>query len=401
MDTVRFGVIGLGSIGSRHLSYLDKLPGARLAAVCDAHAPLAQKYGQERSVPAFASYQALLDSRSVDAIIIATPHFQHPQICLAAFAAGVHVLCEKPLAVSVKQARSVIAAHVAQPYLKFALMLQQRTWPIYAEMKKRLSSGELGPISRISWTITDWFRTDSYYASGGWRATWDGEGGGALLNQCPHNLDLLWWLTGMMPTRVTAVARIGASHPIEVEDDVSAILEYDGALGQFTTATGEAPGTNRLEIATDHGLLISEPSRVIFRRTEKSVSEVRQTGPANTRTVQTHDEVSQFPPEPKDAHKLITQNFVNAILHDEPLIAPGADGVRGLEIGNAILLAGLKRQPVDLPLDAEAYEHFLAALASKYPGLSEENPDVARAALSLTPSVHVPKKAGRKSTTAA
>jgi predicted dehydrogenase len=292
--------------------------------------------------------------------------------------------------VSVKQARQVIAASLQYPQLKFALMLQQRTWPIYAEMKRRLAAGELGPISRITWVITDWFRTDAYYASGGWRATWDGEGGGVLLNQCPHNLDLLWWLTGLMPTRITAIARIGASHPIEVEDDVSAILEYDtGAIAQFNTATGEAPGSNRLEIATDQGLLIAEPSRVTLRRTAQSVRELRQTGPANSRGAATCDETTAFPPEPKDAHKLITQNFINAILHGEPLIAPGSDGGYGLEIGNAMLMSGLKRQPVDLPLDGEAYEQFLAALAAKYPGLSEANPDVARAALSLSPNLSI------------
>jgi predicted dehydrogenase len=401
MDLVRFGVIGLGSIGSRHLGYLDTLTGAKLTGVCDAHNDLAAKHAAERGVPAFDSYQAMLHSKSVDAIIIATPHFQHPQIAMTAFAAGVHVLCEKPLAVSVKQARQVIAAHQEHAHLKFGLMLQQRTWPIYAEMKRRLSIGRLGAISRISWVITDWFRTDAYYASGGWRATWDGEGGGVLLNQCPHNLDLLWWLTGMMPSRVTALARIGASHPIEVEDDVSAILEYDnGATGQFITSTGEAPGVNRLEIATDQGLLIAESSRVTWRGTSTSVTKLRQTGAANMRSPATQDEVVNFPPEPKDAHKLITQNFINAILHDEPLIAPGNQGAWGLQIGNAILMAGLKRQSVDLPLDGEAYEHFLAALAAKYPGLSEENPDVARAARSLAPALAA-TNGGRKNTTAA
>lgn len=401
MDLVRFGVIGLGSIGSRHLGYLDSLVGAKLAGVCDAHAELARKYAAERGVPAFESYQALLNSGTVDAVIIATPHFQHPQIAMSAFAAGVHVLCEKPLAVSVKQARQVIAAHQGYSKLKFGLMLQQRTWPIYAEMKRRLSSGRLGAISRVSWTITDWFRTDAYYASGGWRATWDGEGGGVLLNQCPHNLDLLWWLTGMMPSRVTALARIGASHPIEVEDEVSAILEYEnGATGQFVTSTGEAPGVNRLEIATDQGLLIAEPSRVTWRGTSSSVTKLRQTGAANMRSPATEDEMVNFPPEPKDAHKLITQNFINAILRDEPLIAPGNQGSSGLEIGNAMLMSGLRRQSVDLPLDGEAYEHFLAALAAKYPGLSEENPDVARAARSLSPALAATNGA-RKNTTAA
>ena len=207
----------------------------------------------------------------------------------------------------------------------------------------------------------------------------------------------------MMPSRITAVARIAASHPnIEVEDEVSAILEYGHhAIGQFITATGEAPGVNRLEIAADHGILISEPGRVTFRRTSQSVKQLRETAPANTRWTATNDEVMNFPPEPKDAHKLITQNFINAILHDEPLIAPGAEGEHSLELGNAMLMSGLRRRPVDLPLDGAEYEHFLAGLASKYPGMAEANPDVARAARSITPTLAVSRKCKKSNPSAA
>jgi predicted dehydrogenase len=391
MDTVRFGVVGLGSIGGRHAAYLNGLTGGKLAAVCDAHVALADRIGSEMGVPAFQDYRAMLASKQIDAILIATPHFQHPPVALAAFDAGIHVLCEKPLAVTVKQAQIVISAAAKKPNLKFGLMFQQRTWPIYAQAKRLLSSGEMGEIQRVTWTITDWFRTNAYYASGGWRATWDGEGGGVLLNQCPHNLDLLWWLTDLKPKSVTAIAKIGATHPIEVEDEVAALLEYEGnAIGQFITSTGEAPGTNRLEIATDRGLLIAEPGRLTVRRTEQSVRELLQTGPANARVIPTSDQVSQFGPEPRDAHKLITQNFINAILRDDPLIAPGDQGVHGLEIGNAILMAGLTRRPITLPLDADAYEHFLAGLAAKYPSLGIDNPDVAHAAGALRPAI--PKK---------
>ena len=369
MTTVRFGVVGLGSIGSRHAAYLNNLAGGKLAAVCDAHVDLANRIGGELKVPAFQDYRPMLASQQIDAVLIATPHFQHPPIALAAFDAGVHVLCEKPLAVSVKQAQTVIDAAAKKPNLKFGLMFQQRTWPIYSQAKQLLSSGEMGEILRVTWTITDWFRTNAYYASGGWRATWDGEGGGVLLNQCPHNLDLLWWLTMLKPKNITAIAKIGATHPIEVEDEVAALLEYDGsAIGQFITSTGEAPGSNRLEIATDRGLLIAEPGRLTVRRTEQSVRELRQTGPANVRVTPTVDKVHEFGPEPRDAHKQITQNFIDAILKGDPLIAPGADGVHGLEIGNAILMAGLTRRSVSLPLDADAYEDFLTRLASQSPG---------------------------------
>jgi predicted dehydrogenase len=229
--------------------------------------------------------------------------------------------------------------------------------------------GEIGQISRLSWIVTDWFRTWTYYASGGWRATWEGEGGGVLLNQCPHNLDLMCWITGMMPKRVTAVAHIGKTHPIEVEDEVSAIMEYpNGATGHFITTTGEAPGTNRLEIVGDKGRLVVGRGRISFRRNEVSASEYCRTSRERFRGPDWEDVEVATPADPPDLHKAITENFVRAILRDEPLLAPGIEGVRGLELGNAMLLSGLTHRPIDLPLDANEYEQFLKDLSRKYGG---------------------------------
>ena len=388
MTNVRVGVIGLGSMGNFHVGYLHEIEGAVLTAVCDpdvertrkvaegladvrakADPRVAARVAEPQTVGRFATYQALLDSKLVDAIVIATPHFQHPEIAMAAFERGVHVLSEKPLAVGVKDARRVIDAHARRPELRFGLVLQMRTVPLYKKLKALIDEGELGEITRLTWIVTDWFRTWSYYASGGWRATWAGEGGGVLINQCPHNLDLIQWLTGMLPARVTAVASLGKTHPIEVEDEVSAILEFpNGATGHFVTTTGEAPGTNRLEICGDRGKLVAEHGKLTFHRTRKGVRETRETSPEAFAQVETWQFEVPVAPGGPEGHKAIMQNFIRAIQGNEPLIAPGAEGAKGLEIGNAMLMAGVTRKPVDLPLDGDAYEQLLKDLHRQYGG---------------------------------
>jgi predicted dehydrogenase len=363
-------------MGSFHLNYLDKVEGARVGAVCDVDNDrverTATKFESLPSAPKvgrFNRYQDLVASGDCDAVLIATPHFQHPEVAIAAFDKGLHVLCEKPVAVSIGEARRLNAAAARHPDLKFSLMYQMRTVPIYRKVRELIADGELGEISRITWLITDWFRTWTYYASGGWRATWAGEGGGVLINQCPHNLDLIQWLTGLFPSRVTAVGSVGKSHPIEVEDEISAILEYpNGAVGHFVTTTGEAPGTNRLEIVGDRGKLVAEGGKLTFTRTRKSVREVRETSKEMFATPETWTIDIALPTTPPEPHKLITENFVRAVLKDEALISPGVEGARGLEIGNAMLMAGLTRRPVELPLDGDAYEQFLNDMQKQYGG---------------------------------
>jgi predicted dehydrogenase len=232
-----------------------------------------------------------------------------------------------------------------------------------------IDDGELGEVSRITWIATAWFRTWTYYALGGWRGTWSGEGGGVLINQNPHNLDLLQWLPGMMPSRVTAIAGLGKTHPIEVEDEVSAILEYpSGAVGHFVTGTGEVPGTDRLEIAGDRGKLVCEKGHIKLTQTRKSVRDIRERSKEAFAIPEAWEIDVPIPAAKPDAHKAVTQNFVNAILKDEPLICPGEEGVRGLEIGNAMLMAGVTRKAVDLPMDAGAFDALLKDLEKQYGG---------------------------------
>jgi predicted dehydrogenase len=370
MEKVRIGVIGLGNMGNVHVSYMDSIQGATLAAVCDANPAAADRVAQRfPSVAKFTTFEALLDSRTCDAILIATPHYQHPVITDAAFERNLHVLCEKPVAVRVSDARRTNELHTRHPHLKYALMFQTRTNPLYLKIKQIIDDGELGEISRITWIATNWFRTWTYFALGGWRGTWAGEGGGVLINQNPHNLDLLQWLPGMMPERITAIAALGKHHPIEVEDEISAILEYpNGAIGHFVTGTGEYPGTDRLEIAGDRGRLVSERGALKFYQTRKGVREVREKSKEAFAHIETWEIDIPIPTANPESHKTVTQNFVNAILKNEPLIAPGEEGVRGLEIGNAMLMAGVTRQAVTLPMDAGAFDTLLTDLGEKYGG---------------------------------
>jgi predicted dehydrogenase len=370
MERVRVGIVGLGNMGSFHVSYTNSIDGAVLAAVCDADRPRVDRtVSSNAGVRGFATYQEMLDSGAIDAVIIATPHFQHGEISRAAFARNIHVLCEKPLAVTINDARRTVEAYQQAPHLKFSLMFQQRANPLYRKMRQLIAEEELGEVTRISWIVTDWFRTWSYYASGGWRATWAGEGGGVLINQCPHNLDLIQWVPNLFPSRVTAVASLGKTHPIEVEDEVSAILEYaNGAVGHFVTSTGEAPGTNRLEICGDRGKLIAENGKLSFVRTRRSVREIRETDPAPFASVEAWTIDIDYKSGGPEGHKVMTQNFINAILRDEPLIGPGVDGVKGLELGNAMLMSGVTRKPVDLPLDGDGYDQLLKDLTARYGG---------------------------------
>lgn len=362
----RFGIVGLGNIGQVHLDGFAQCKNATLAAGCDSSAERLNRLPQ--GAAKFSDYEPMIQSGEIDAVLIATPHYQHVPMSITAMERGIHVLCEKPIAVSVSEARRLNAVAARHPKVKFGINYQQRTDAAYAKLRQLIQEGELGEISRITWIVTDWFRTNAYYGSGGWRATWKGEGGGVLINQCPHNLDLLQWITGLMPSRITAVGFIGKTHPIEVEDEISAILEYpNGAIGHFMTTTGEAPGTNRLEIAGDRGKFVLEGGKLRFTRTTRSISELNRTTNESFPTIECWEIDIPVAGKPNDRVALL-QNFINHIVDDAPLLAPGVEGVRGLEIGNAMVMSALTGQPVELPVNGEEYDAFLLEMDRQYSG---------------------------------
>lgn len=358
MKTVRLGVIGLGNIGRYHTDYLlaGKVSRCQLAAVADPVASLDRYKGQ--GLKTFEDGEAMLRSGDIDAVLIATPHYQHTTLGIAAFGAGLHVMVEKPISVHKADAERLIAAHRECPGLVFGAMFQLRTEPRYLRIRHLIETGELGELVRLSWIMTDWFRTHAYYASGGWRATWKGEGGGVLLNQCPHNLDIFQWLAGM-PLRIRGFCQFGRYHDIEVEDNVTAYLEWaGGATGVFVTSTGEAPGTNRLEIAGTRGRLVLENNRLLFTRNEVPMGEFSR----SARTGFSRPEIWHVEVPFNDApaqHVTLTQNFVDAILDGTALFAPGAEGLNSVELANAMLYSTWQDRTIELPLDSAGYERAL------------------------------------------
>ena len=359
---VRLGIIGMGNMGKFHADYLlaGKVPRAALTAVCSTSPAKLEHY---KSVKIFDDGEKLIRSGAVDAVVIATPHYQHTSLGIAAFEAGVHVMVEKPISAHKADAERLIAVRRQHPKLVFGAMFQFRTEPRYTKIQKLIQSGELGEVVRINWIITDWYRTEAYYASGGWRATWKGEGGGVLLNQCLHQLDTLQWLVGM-PARVRGFCQIGRFHNIEVEDNVSIFMEWkNGATGVFVSSTGETPGTNRFEIVGTRGKVVLENGKLTFTRNDADMiefSKAAKTGFAKPEATEENIPIENAPAP----HAALMQNFVDAILDGSPLMVPGEEGIHSVELANVMLYSSLIQQTVELPMESAAFETKLQQLVA-------------------------------------
>jgi predicted dehydrogenase len=365
MNTIRVGIIGMGNIGKHHAGYLleGKVQRCELVAVCSTSPQKLEPY-EAKGLKIFDDGQKLIQSREVDAVIVATPHYQHTTLGTAALEAGVHLMVEKPISAHKADAERLIAVAKKRPDLKFSGMFQLRVEPRYQKIQKLIKDGDLGEIVRLSWLITDWFRTEAYYASGGWRATWKGEGGGVLLNQCLHNLDVIAWLLGM-PARVRGFCQLGRYHNIEVEDNVTAYLEYpNNATGVFVTSTGETPGTNRFEIAGTRGKVVLENNKLTFTRNDADMivfSRAATTG-FDHPGIEHVDIAIQNTAAP---HATLMQNFVDAILDGAPLLVPGEEGLHSVELANVMLYSSLINQTVELPMDGTAFERKLQQLIAE------------------------------------
>ncbi len=365
MDRVKIGIVGIGNMGSAHARHTLELPNTQLVAICDRNADRLEAVEVPPTVARFTDYERMLDNCELDAVIIATPHYDHPEMSLAAFARDLHVLVEKPIAVHVKEAQRMIdayhAAKARQPNLVFAAMFMQRTWGHWRMIKTMIDRGQLGKLLRCSWIITDWFRAQSYYDSGEWRATWNGEGGGVLMNQCPHNLDLFQWMVGM-PTRIHGFVSFGKHHRIEVEDEVTAYFEFaDGMVSHFITTTGESPGSNHLEIVGECGKLVyqSPGGLTFFRNARSSITQIRESSQGFEKVPHMREEID-YPPRKTHGHELIIANFADAILTGAELIAPAEEGLNSLMLANGIILSAHRGGAVELPLDGDAYADLLA-----------------------------------------
>lgn len=350
---IRLGIIGLGNIGSVHVENIrtGKCPEIQLTALADQQE--SRRLWAREQIPGaavFSDEAELMHSGLCDAVLIATPHYQHPKLAVMAFEAGLHVMCEKPAGVYTAQVREMNEAADRHPELTFGMMFNQRTNCVYRKLKELLDERTLGQIKRVNWIVTDWYRTQFYYDSGAWRATWSGEGGGVLLNQCPHQLDLLQWLFGL-PVRVRAFCHEGKWHDIEVEDDVTAYMEFEnGATGVFITSTGDAPGTNRLEVTGTKGKLICEDGQLIFyclQQDERIWCASCKAGFDKPPV----EQISMGTDGSNPQHVGVLNAFADHITYGTPLIADGRDGIRGLMLSNAIHLSSWTGETVELPID--------------------------------------------------
>lgn len=360
MKNVRLGIIGMGNMGKHHADYLlaGKVARAELTAVCSTSPAKLEKY---KAAKIFDDGEKLIRSGAVDAVVIATPHYQHTTLGIAALEAGVHVMVEKPISAHKADAERLIAVRKKHPKLVFGAMFQFRTEPRYLKLKKLIDDGELGDIVRINWIITDWYRTEAYYASGGWRATWKGEGGGVLLNQCLHQLDTLQWLVGM-PARVRGFCQIGRFHNIEVEDNVSIFMEWkNGATGIFVSSTGETPGTNRFEIVGTRGKIVLENNKLTFTRNDADMIQFSKNAKTGFAKPEIWNVEIPFADAPA-THAALMQNFVDAILDGAPLLVPGEEGIHSVELANVMLYSSLINQTIELPMDSAAFEKKLQQL---------------------------------------
>ncbi len=376
MENVKIAVIGIGNMGSAHATCIAKgeIKGLILTAVCDININKLNDFKNSYpNIKTFENYSTLLNSNIADAVIIAVPHPLHAKIAISAFEHGLHVLLEKPADIKVSIVKKLnCIAHNSNK--TFAIMFNQRTNPLFQKARDIVSSGKLGELKRGVWIITNWYRTQHYYDSSSWRATWSGEGGGVLLNQAPHNLDIFQWICGM-PKSVIGFCECGKYHNIEVEDEATVILKYkNGAFGTFITSTGELPGTNRLEISGTLGKIILENGILKWWRLETNEREI--CNKSTESFLNAEAEYFEFSPEePETAHKGILQNFANSILFGEALISPGVEGINELTISNAAYLSSWKNNSeIELPFDTDEFDQYLDQLAksSKY-NIKESN----------------------------
>ena len=362
MSKVKLGIIGIGNMGTNHAKSImnEKCPEIQLCAVADINPGRLEwaKNEYKGEVAGFSDAIEMLDSGLIDACLIAVPHYDHCRFAIECIKRGIHVMVEKPAGVYTKQVREMNAEAEKHPEVVFGMMFNQRTNCVYRKLRELVQSGKYGNIRRTNWIITDWYRPQCYYDSGNWRATWSGEGGGVLLNQCPHQLDLWQWICGM-PVKVQSHLHYGKWHDIEVEDDVTTYVEYEnGATGVFITTTGDAHGTNRFEIQMDRAKFVVEHNKLIMEEYDMTEQEFSKTNTSAFATVES--EYSEVETDGKnEQHVGVLNAWADAILHGGKLVAHGSEGINGLMLSNAMHLSAFLGKEVSLPIDEELYYNEL------------------------------------------
>lgn len=362
-NKIKLGIIGFGNMGTGHTSniMIGSCPEIELVAICDknpARIEFAKSKYPDANITYFTDAIEMLDSGIIDSCLVAVPHYDHPKYSIECMKRGIHVMCEKPAGVYTKQIREMSEESEKHPEVVFGMMFNQRTNPVYRKMHDLVQSGVYGQVRRTNWLITNWYRPQAYYNSSDWRATWAGEGGGVLLNQCPHQLDLWQWICGM-PVKVQAHIGYGKWHDIEVDDDVTAYVEYaNGATGVFITTTGDGCGTNRFEIQLDKAKLVAEGDKLSVIEFEVSEPEFTKTNTEVFGSIPTHEVAVELEGE-NTQHSGVLNAWAGNILHGTPLVAPGAEGINGATLSNAMHLSDFLGHAVEIPFDEELYYNEL------------------------------------------
>jgi predicted dehydrogenase len=379
MEKVRYGIIGLGNQGSYYTKIFKSgdVKNGVITALCDNN-PKKIEIIKERydlaEVKFFSDYIEMLDSGLCDVIIVATPHYDHPKMVVTCLEKGLHVICDKPAGVYAKQVKEM-NAEAAKHEKLFGMMFNQRTNCTYKKMREMIKNGDIGELQRVTWTITNWVRTQQYYNSGGWRATWSGEGGGVLINQCPHQLDLVQWIVGEMPTAVRGFCNYGKYHEVEIEDEVTAYLEYkNGATGVFITTTGEWPGANHLEISGTKGKLVCEAgSKLTFYKSECDTRDfIKDYKIIGEKAVPEVEVIEVDTGDDRPEHRGILNNFTETVLGNEELFVSGFEGINMVQLMNAIEYSGwMGGERVALPVNEDKYLKALKKHAKKSKKIGE------------------------------
>ncbi|CZR03741.1 Gfo/Idh/MocA family protein [Trichococcus ilyis] len=371
-EKVKLGIIGYGAEGGMYAGFFkyndERLnDNIELAAICDNDPAKKAKVAEDfPGLPFFDNYLDLLDSGVVNAIVTTVPHYDHCVIGIDALKRGIHLLGEKPAGVYTKDVERLIAVADENPETTFAIFFNQRTNPLYRRVKQLMDEKAIGDLQRATWMITTWWRPQGYYNQSAWRATWGGEGGGVLVNQAPHQLDLLQWICGK-PEKVYAKLQYGAGRNIVVENEVNALLDFgNGATGSFITCTNDIVGTDRFEIFGTKGKIIVEDSKkLVVKQLVAPEAELSENmnmqdvmklfmGQINMSDYVTVTE-EEFETPQGLQHISVLNNFADHVVKGEPLLANGREGINGVTLANAMHLSSWLDKEVDYNVDGDLY----------------------------------------------
>lgn len=359
---IRIGIAGIGFIAEEYIKLITggAVQGADITALSSrnaAHmAEIKEKYNLKNAV-LFTDYEDMLRCGRIDMVMICTPHFQHPKMAISAIERNIHTLIEKPVGVFPEELDALEHCIRNHAHVQSGVLYCRRTNPIYASIKQLLEEGALGTIKRITWIITDMYRPQIYFDSVSWRGTYSAEGGGMLMNQVSHHIDLLVWLCGL-PEDMQAHCYTAQERNIEVENEVSITMEYSGkAIGQFIASTRECPGSNRLEISGSKGQIILENERKLIARTLQTDEKEFAVATQESYGKIPYEEWEQIleAPDNRILQAAIVNNFLRALEGKAQVLCPVMEAIQAQQFIQGAYLSSWQEKKLKLPVDTDAY----------------------------------------------